>query len=105
VSTPERARVYLTAQGSEYMEEYGAWKATAQVVGSGWVIVNHGNDINLSRALGPTTTAIEFEDIEWCPGLPELGELTATVVGGMQVRTDTADEDFPVFFIRAGHVV
>lgn len=103
VSFAPRARAYLTYQGSEYVEEYDTWRATATVAGTAWVTVNGGQDLWLHRTDGPTTMPITFEDIEWCPDLPDLGEITAVVVGDVTVRTDAADVTRPVFYIWAGY--
>jgi hypothetical protein len=104
VTPPERARAFITYQGSVYNEELDSWVATNTVAGYAWVTVNGGNPINVSRALGPAATSVEFEDIEWCPALPDIGELSATVVGELNLRGGSVAESSRVFTIHPGHI-
>ena len=104
ITAPERARAFITYQSDVYNEGLEAWVTTNTVAGYAWITVNDGNAINVSRAIGPASTRVEFEDIEWCQDLPDIGEVSATVVGDLTLRGGSVTETRPVFTIHAGHI-
>lgn len=105
VATAPDARAILTIQGDVYNEELDAWLPTSEIVGVANVTLNGGDDVSVSRALGPASTSINLSDVVWCRRAPYDAQLTITVIGKQTVTSDAGSDAAEVWVITPGHIL
>jgi hypothetical protein len=104
VITAADAPAIITIQGDVYSEVYGGWLPTSDIVGTASVTINGGDDVTVSRALGPARALVAVENIRWCTEAPIEGVVTLTVLGSQTISSEAGTSSADVYVIRAGHL-
>jgi len=68
VQAPDRGRAVIIAQEELVSDDGSTVGARYIVVGHAVVTLNHGDEVTVTRALGPAHVPVDIEDVTWCAG-------------------------------------